>query len=108
MSEAPLTPAQVKAARELLGWSLSALAARVGVRRATVWAFETGKEPFQVLDLGIVRSALETVGVIFVEENGEGPGVRLRKAIAERLNTQKSLSVKRHCKTSLAYYVASN
>jgi hypothetical protein len=26
-----------------------------------------------------VRRALESAGVIFVEENGEGPGVRLRK-----------------------------
>jgi hypothetical protein len=26
-----------------------------------------------------VRAALESAGVIFVEENGEGPGVRLRK-----------------------------
>ena len=27
-----------------------------------------------------IRVALESAGVIFVEENGEGPGVRLRKA----------------------------
>jgi hypothetical protein len=27
-----------------------------------------------------VRAALESAGVIFVDENGEGPGVRLRKA----------------------------
>jgi hypothetical protein len=27
-----------------------------------------------------LRAALEAAGVIFVEENGEGPGVRLRKA----------------------------
>ena len=27
-----------------------------------------------------IRRALEAAGVIFVEENGEGPGVRLRKA----------------------------
>jgi hypothetical protein len=26
-----------------------------------------------------VRAALESAGVIFVNENGEGPGVRLRK-----------------------------
>jgi hypothetical protein len=26
-----------------------------------------------------IRTALEAAGVIFVEENGEGPGVRLRK-----------------------------
>jgi hypothetical protein len=26
-----------------------------------------------------IRAALEAAGVIFVEQNGEGPGVRLRK-----------------------------
>jgi hypothetical protein len=26
-----------------------------------------------------MRSSLEDAGIIFVEENGEGPGVRLRK-----------------------------
>jgi hypothetical protein len=26
-----------------------------------------------------MRAALEAAGIIFVEENGEGPGVRLRK-----------------------------
>jgi len=26
-----------------------------------------------------IRTALEAAGVIFVEENGDGPGVRLRK-----------------------------
>jgi len=30
-------------------------------------------------NVAAVRAALEAAGVIFVEENGEGPGVRLRK-----------------------------
>ena len=34
----------------------------------------TGESP------SAIRAALESAGVIFVEENGEGPGVRLRKA----------------------------
>jgi transcriptional regulator with XRE-family HTH domain len=79
MSEAPVTPEQVKAARQLLGWSRSALAGHVRVSDATVWAFETGKRRMPKLDLGLVRSTLEFAGVIFVEENGEGQGVRLRK-----------------------------
>jgi hypothetical protein len=28
----------------------------------------------------VVRAALESAGVIFIDDNGEGPGVRLRKA----------------------------
>lgn len=31
------------------------------------------------LQLSLVRAALERAGVIFIAENGEGPGVRLRK-----------------------------
>ena len=30
-------------------------------------------------NLAAIKSALESAGVIFVDENGEGPGVRLRK-----------------------------
>jgi hypothetical protein len=33
-----------------------------------------------VNNVAAIRAALESAGVIFVEENGEGPGVRLRKA----------------------------
>jgi hypothetical protein len=31
-----------------------------------------------------IRAALEKAGVIFVEENGEGPAVRLKKAVTWR------------------------
>ena len=37
------------------------------------------REPYSST-LHAIRAALESAGVIFVEENGEGPGVRLRKA----------------------------
>jgi transcriptional regulator with XRE-family HTH domain len=30
--------------------------------------------------LSAIRGALEAAGIIFVDENGEGPGVRLRKS----------------------------
>jgi len=33
-------------------------------------------------NVAAVRRALEAAGVIFVEENGDGPGVRLRKAVS--------------------------
>ena len=74
-----LASEQVKAARQLLGWSQSDLAGHVGVSTKTVWVFELGKPRPSVLNLDLVRAALELAGVIFVEENGEGPGVRLRK-----------------------------
>ena len=52
-----------------------------GVREpSTVWAFEIGKRQSAKLDLERARAGLEAAGVIFVEEYGEEPGVRLRKA----------------------------
>jgi hypothetical protein len=42
-------------------------------------AFETDQTAPNSSTQSVLRSALEVAGVIFVEENGEGPGVRLRK-----------------------------
>jgi DNA-binding XRE family transcriptional regulator len=42
MSEAPLTPEQVEAARELVGWTRGRLAFRAGVSEKTVLTFESG------------------------------------------------------------------
>jgi DNA-binding XRE family transcriptional regulator len=90
MNDAPLTPAQVKAARELLGWTRIRLAFRVGVTDATIEAFESGESwsrplnpRWRPLNLDRLRERLESAGVIFVEENGEGPGVRLMRKAAK-------------------------
>lgn len=75
---------QVKAARALLGWSQGDLASKSGVSKPTVARLEAGDG-----DLGgyadtrdKLLQAFEAAGVIFIEENGEGPGVRLRKVEA--------------------------
>jgi hypothetical protein len=41
--------------------------------------FESCKRKPSLANRTGLRRALEAAGVIFVEENGEGPGVRLRK-----------------------------
>jgi hypothetical protein len=46
---------------------------------STIRDFETAKRTPIGNNLAAIRAALESAGVIFVEENGEGPGVRLRK-----------------------------
>jgi len=77
--DAPLTPEQLRAARQLLGWSRIRLSARIGASHATAIArYEDGKGQSRYLDLAIVRAVLEAAGVIFFEANREGPGVRLR------------------------------
>ena len=53
----------------------------VRVSEKSIRAFESGElSGTSPLDLDLVRESLESAGVIFVEENGKGPGVRLRKA----------------------------
>ncbi len=75
-----MTPAQCRAARGLLNWNQDGLAKAASVSVVTVRNFENEKSVPQRATLGVVRAALEAAGVIFVDENGEGPGVRLRKA----------------------------
>lgn len=74
-----MKPAQVRMARAALNWSLADLAAASGVHRNTISNFETERYGGSDEALAAIRQALEAAGVIFVEENGEGPGVRLRK-----------------------------
>jgi transcriptional regulator with XRE-family HTH domain len=71
---------QVRAARGLIGWSQEDLAREAKIGRATLADFESGKREPYSSTLHAIRASLESAGVIFVEENGEGPGVRLRKA----------------------------
>lgn len=77
-----ITVRQVKAARALLGWSQDQLATVSGVSKPTVARLETGDG--EIGGYADTRekivAALEAAGVIFIAENGEGPGVRLKKA----------------------------
>jgi transcriptional regulator with XRE-family HTH domain len=77
----PLTSAQIRAARSLIRWTASNLATASALSVATVRRAEL-KESETALtaanDLAI-RRALESAGVEFIDEDGGGPGVRLRK-----------------------------
>lgn len=75
----PLSPAQCRAARALVSLSQEGLADASKVAKATIANFETGKREPYPRTLDDLREALERAGVLFIAENGEGPGVRLRK-----------------------------
>jgi transcriptional regulator with XRE-family HTH domain len=65
-------------ARAALAWSTQDLACEAGVGANTINRFESGQDA-RVSSVDKMQQALETAGVIFIAENGEGPGVRLRK-----------------------------
>src|SRR5580692_10795191 len=76
----PLTSAQIRAARALIRWSAEDLARQssvstTSIRRAELKPSET--KLTRVNDQAI-RRTLEAAGVEFIDENGGGPGVRLR------------------------------
>jgi len=76
-----LTSEQVRAARALLRWEQKDLAKASKVSLPSIQRLETKPGPLaaQERTIAAIRAALESAGVIFVEGNGEGPGVRLRK-----------------------------
>lgn len=74
-----MTPGQCRAARAILGISQEAAAQAAGVGVQTLIAFESGKRQPYARTLDAMRSALEAAGVVFLQENGNGPGVALRK-----------------------------
>ena len=74
-----MTPAQCRAARGLVDLSQADLAKAANVGLSTLRNFEAGRSLPMANNLLAIRAALEAAGVIFVPENGEGPGVRLKK-----------------------------
>jgi transcriptional regulator with XRE-family HTH domain len=80
-----VTIQQLRAARGLLGWSQSELAARAGLSLPTVKRLEAGFGP-RVSDeaRNKMQRAIEAAGVQFIDENGGGPGVRLRRRTAKK------------------------
>jgi transcriptional regulator with XRE-family HTH domain len=74
-----ITAAQCRAARGLLDWSQLDLAKQAGVGIVTVRQLEASTHEPRRATLDVVRRALEAGGVEFIDENGGGAGVRLRK-----------------------------
>ena len=72
-----ISSSQMRAARGLIGWSQSELAAAAGLSRPTVERAETKTASDETF--AAIQRALEKAGVIFQDENGDGPGVRLKK-----------------------------
>ncbi len=75
-----LRAGQIRAARALLRWSAAELAIRSGLSERTVQRMEAaeGVPAGLTKNLELVQKTLEDAGVIFIDADEEGPGVRLR------------------------------
>jgi len=76
-----LTSAQIRAARALIRWSADDLARASAVGVTTIRRAELAEEATSLTAANdrSLRRALEDAGVEFIDENGGGAGVRLRK-----------------------------
>lgn len=81
-----ITTRQVKAARVLLGWTQADLANHSGISEPTVARLESldGELGGRAGTAQKILAALEAAGIEFIDENGGGPGVRLRKRQQKR------------------------
>ena len=81
MAQVALTSELIRAARALLRWEQRQLAEASLVSLPTVKRLEAkpGLLAAHASTLAALRRALEEGGVEFIDENGGGPGVRLRK-----------------------------
>ena len=74
-----MTSAQLRMARAALNWTVRDLADATGLHRNTITNIEVGRYAGDPASLTLIRTTLIQAGVEFIEENGGGPGVRLRK-----------------------------
>jgi ribosome-binding protein aMBF1 (putative translation factor) len=86
MKMAPLSSAQIRAARALLKWSAADLARESSLGANTVRRAEVAEQGTSLTAANelAIRRTLEAAGVEFIDENGGGVGVRFREARTER------------------------
>jgi transcriptional regulator with XRE-family HTH domain len=73
--------------RAALDWTVRDLAKATGLHRNTINNVEVGRYGGDPDTLQKIEKALVAAGVVFIDENGGGPGVRLRKR--QRLKRSK-------------------
>lgn len=65
--------------RAALNWTVRELAAAAGVHRNTITNIEVGRYAGDPSTLAVIERTMRTAGVEFIDENGGGVGVRLKK-----------------------------
>ena len=74
-----ITSAQCRGARALLNMTQPQLADASKLGLSTIVDFERGRRQVSDAAIAAMRTALERSGIEFIDENGGGAGVRLKK-----------------------------
>jgi transcriptional regulator with XRE-family HTH domain len=80
----PVTSAQLRVARAALNWTVRNLAEATGLHRNTITNIEVGRYAGDQKTLEIIEAVLRRAGVEFIDENGGGAGVRMKKSLKKR------------------------
>ena len=78
-----MKPIQIRMGRAAIGWGVRELAKKADVTANTVTRIENGADAKQST-MDRLQRALEAAGVELIDENGGGPGVRLKKRASKR------------------------
>jgi transcriptional regulator with XRE-family HTH domain len=70
-------------ARAALNWTVRDLAEASGLHRNTITNIEVGRYAGDPETLSEIEAVLKRAGVEFIDANGGGPGVRLRKQLKD-------------------------
>lgn len=76
-----ISPAQIRAARALLGWKQTDLAAASGVSEVSIKNIERGKTDARSSTMAKIENAIAEAGVMFLDagvNRDGGPGVRFK------------------------------
>jgi DNA-binding XRE family transcriptional regulator len=74
---------QCRAGRALLNWSRKELALIADIAERTLVDFERGARNPHTQTLTAIRVAMEENGILFIEENGGGVGVRFKLPVSQ-------------------------
>ena len=75
-----VTAEQCRGARALLNMTQPELAVASALGLSTIVDFEKSRRAVSKEAVKAIRVALQRAGIDFIDENGGGPGVRLRKS----------------------------
>ena len=78
-----LSPALSRAARAFLDLDIADMVRKSGVPRTIITEYEKGGRTLLRQDVTALQLAFEEAGIVFLPDDGNGPGLRLRRGIRQ-------------------------